>query len=316
MRHTPQKTGQQWINFLFHWPVFPILSLLLHLKSSEFPKITFRLPRSRGRGPEAKKVRPQAVFRWESGRHSYESLCQFLTEVPLSSPPSWNFFPWHLWQKYTHLSYTQLHGGWASHTSYSASNWTSAQSNGKEMCKTMLSVLALPQGELGRTSVNGSTAHDKGESSSIKKIKVLLSLWRVTSCFQESSNAHSPDLTKTQSIPQAQLHGRHKNLLPTFCGGRGVRSWGRCGMHFFLFISAKKIMLSTHTLRHIHTRPSSRKFFFSVTTGPQIQPPPGWETMPINRSGMSTHYIRLLCCLTNWVGRGRGSRYSWGICLS
>lgn len=81
-----QKTSQRWINFLFHWPV--LLSLMLYLNSSESPKIAFRFPMSRDRDPEAKKVRPQAVFRWEGGRHPYVGLSQFLTETLLSSP-SW-----------------------------------------------------------------------------------------------------------------------------------------------------------------------------------------------------------------------------------
>lgn len=97
------------------------LSLRLHLKSSKSPKIAFSLPVSRDRGPETKKIRPQAVFRWHSGGHSYASLCQFLTEMSLSSP-SWNFFLWQLWQKCIHLSYIQLHGGgkvWEIHSKLS-----------------------------------------------------------------------------------------------------------------------------------------------------------------------------------------------------
>lgn len=88
-------------------------SLMLHLKSSESPQIAARLPVSGGRGPEAKRVRAQAVAGIPE-----QSLCQFLPEMPLSSP-SWNFSQWHLWQKCTHLfwGYTQLHGskGWTLH---------------------------------------------------------------------------------------------------------------------------------------------------------------------------------------------------------
>lgn len=86
---------------------------------------------SRDRDPEAKKVRPQAVFRWEGGRHPYVGLSQFLTEMLLSSPSE--PLLWHLRQKYMHPHQHQLHGGGGSEghymgtsqTSHSARNWTS-----------------------------------------------------------------------------------------------------------------------------------------------------------------------------------------------
>ena len=56
---------------------------MLCLKSLESLKTAFRLPVSRDRDPEAKMVGLQAVFRWDSGRHSCASLCQLLTEMPL-----------------------------------------------------------------------------------------------------------------------------------------------------------------------------------------------------------------------------------------
>ena len=73
----------------------------------------------------------QAVFRWDSGRHSCASLCQLLTEMPLSSPS----------RKSSVASVTEIHhphihssvgvgARWGhyistSQTSYSAGNWTS-----------------------------------------------------------------------------------------------------------------------------------------------------------------------------------------------
>lgn len=50
------------------------------------PQNSIRFPMSRDRDPEAKEVRAQAVFRWEGDKHSYVGLCQFLTEMFLSSP--------------------------------------------------------------------------------------------------------------------------------------------------------------------------------------------------------------------------------------
>ena len=151
---------------------------MLHLKSSESPQIAARLPVSGGRGPEAKRVRAQAVAGIPE-----QSLCQFLPEMPLSSP-SWNFSQWHLWQKCTHLfwGYTQLHGskGWTLHRCQP--NFLFSQKLG-----FWLSLIAGRWAELWwvswlflklELSVNGSTTHDKGELDSIKKkIKLLLSLW-------------------------------------------------------------------------------------------------------------------------------------------
>ena len=59
---------------------------MLYLKSLESPKTAFGLPISRDRDLEAKMVGLQAAFRWDSGRHSCASLCQLLTEMPLSFP--------------------------------------------------------------------------------------------------------------------------------------------------------------------------------------------------------------------------------------
>ena len=99
------KTKKKQMDFLFHWPELPILSdaafkiFRVSPDSIQASCIQRQRPRGKvGQGPG-------------SGRHSWASLCPFLTEMPLSSP-SWNFSQWQLWQKYTYLfwGYTQLHG--------------------------------------------------------------------------------------------------------------------------------------------------------------------------------------------------------------
>lgn len=73
------------------------------------PQNSIRFPMSRDRDPEAKEVRAQAVFRWEGGKHSYVGLCQFLTEMFLSSP-SWTSSMASMTEIHPSSS-TQLHRG-------------------------------------------------------------------------------------------------------------------------------------------------------------------------------------------------------------
>lgn len=105
--HTHASKDKPTMNqILFHWPV--LLSDAV-FKLSRVPKIAFRFPMSRDRDPEAKKIRPPAVFRWEGGKHSYVGLCQFLTEMLLSSP-SWTSSMASMTEIHPSSS-TQLHGG-------------------------------------------------------------------------------------------------------------------------------------------------------------------------------------------------------------
>lgn len=72
------------------------------------------------------------------------------------------------------------------------------QFNSKEMSKTVVSVLALPQGELGWM---WTEAHDKGELSSIKKLSCSYLYEQSMSCFQETRmpTSHIPHPDKANS---------------------------------------------------------------------------------------------------------------------
>lgn len=88
-------------------------SLMLHFKISRVHKNTIQTSYSQRKGTRGGRGQVSGCFRWEKCQTFSASLCQFsnLTEMPLSSPSSPNFFQWHLWQKNTHLPYTQLPGG-------------------------------------------------------------------------------------------------------------------------------------------------------------------------------------------------------------
>ena len=207
---------KQWINFLFHWPVLLIFYLMLHLKSSESPKTAFSSSYIQRQGPRGKKAqapgcfqvgqwqtflcKPVSVFNWNAIKLSILKLFSMASVAEIHSSLI-HITPWGCGVGITQVPAKLL---------IQPETGLLAQFNSKEMSKTVVSVLALPQGELGWMWME---AHDKGELSCIKKLSCSYLYERSMSCFQESRDAHIPYLIQTRPIPHAQLHGKHKNLL-------------------------------------------------------------------------------------------------------
>lgn len=152
-------------------------SLMLHLKSSESTKTAFRLSISRERDPEARRGQAPSCLGMGDVTHvslqAWVSFSLNRNAFKLCTTPQ--LFPWNLGQENTHLSYTQLHEGWGALHRHQPKNVFLSQFHGK-MCKTTMSVLALPQGESGKSFVDGSIAHEKGRLSFIKNKVASISM--------------------------------------------------------------------------------------------------------------------------------------------
>lgn len=86
------------------------------------------------------------------------------------------------------------------------------------MYKIVVSVLALPQGELGWISANGSNAHDKGQQSSIKILSCSSLSEEYMSCFRGSRNSRVPYLIQTQPILVHSCMGSIEPCCELFLG--------------------------------------------------------------------------------------------------